>query len=171
MSFWGLASVLRPCITSLRMQNRAFFFPDSGSLAAFSLTYKHNKYYVYLFIHINDTIPPPHPRKSLSCQRELSKMGDHAYGQVTLARKGLDRHMTTTPEQESTNNSEGAMNFPWGRIGVLQVLGNPRAKAYLRWFQGLSKTRRVSYLQRIVGTSPHRTKQSYKRQEVTGLWT
>ena len=78
------------------------------------------------------------------------------------------------PEQESTNNSDGVMRFPWGQIGALQVLGNPRAKAYLRWFQGLPKTLRVYYLQRIVGTSPHRTKQSYKtsnKQQVTGLWT
>ncbi len=66
MSFWGLASVLRPCITSLRMQNRAFFFPDSGSIAAFPLTCKHNKYYVQLIIHRNDTIPPPRPRNSIT---------------------------------------------------------------------------------------------------------
>jgi hypothetical protein len=59
----------------------------------------------------------------------------------------------------------GDLRFPWGRQSAWQTLQSPRSQAYLRWLadqQEFRPDRYMAYLERVVGSRPHRTKRSYQ---------
>jgi hypothetical protein len=75
--------------------------------------------------------------------------------------------MTTDTDHSSTQLSEdeqqyGDLKLPWGLLSIVETLGSSRARAYLKWLQGLPQGRRAYYLKRVLKEQPHRTKTSYK---------
>jgi len=54
--------------------------------------------------------------------------------------------------------------FPWQELGIHKTLTSGRAQSYLRWLMRQPKQRKLRYLDKVLGLTPHRYRNQYPKR-------